>query len=82
MNCPECHQPLREGAQFCTRCGTHTSQGGVDSLSATQASADAAGESVPTVRRESTDATATGDSTPTIIESDPLVGRVLDAVEG
>ncbi|HYY96824.1 MAG TPA: protein kinase [Pyrinomonadaceae bacterium] len=78
MNCPECHQPLREGAQFCTRCGTHTSQGGVDSLSATQASAGAAGESVPTVRRESADASATSDSTPTVIESDPLVGRVLD----
>jgi serine/threonine protein kinase len=24
MNCPSCHEPLREGAQFCTRCGTRT----------------------------------------------------------
>src|ERR1043165_9021453 len=95
MNCPECHQPLREGAQFCTRCGARTSQAGVDSLSEaqartdsageTQASADAAEESVPTVGRESADASATSDSSPTIIESDPtvveadpLVGRVLD----
>src|ERR1043165_2763322 len=95
MNCPECHQPLREGAQFCTRCGARTSQAGVDSLSEaeartdsageTKASAGAADESVPTVGRESADASATSDSSPTIIESDPtvveadpLVGRVLD----
>jgi eukaryotic-like serine/threonine-protein kinase len=87
MNCPQCHRPLREGAQFCTRCGTRTSQGGFDSLSETrrsadaagetQARADAAGESIPTVGRESAGATA-GDSSPTVIESDPLVGRVLD----
>ena len=24
MNCPQCHLPLREGAQFCTRCGART----------------------------------------------------------
>src|ERR1041385_2570009 len=24
MNCPNCQQPLREGAQFCTRCGART----------------------------------------------------------
>jgi serine/threonine protein kinase len=24
MNCPNCHEPLREGAQFCTRCGART----------------------------------------------------------
>ena len=27
MNCPNCHQPLREGAQFCTRCGARTAHG-------------------------------------------------------
>ncbi len=86
---------MREGAQFCTRCGARTSQGGVDSLSATQARADlsgatqasagAADESVPTVGREGADAAATSDSSPiivesdpTVAESDPLVGRVLD----
>jgi serine/threonine protein kinase len=24
MNCPNCQQPLREGSQFCTRCGART----------------------------------------------------------
>ena len=24
MNCPQCNQPLREGAQFCTHCGART----------------------------------------------------------
>jgi serine/threonine-protein kinase len=27
MDCPQCHQPLREGAQFCTRCGARTTHG-------------------------------------------------------
>ena len=26
MLCPNCHEPLREGAQFCTRCGARTAQ--------------------------------------------------------
>jgi serine/threonine protein kinase len=40
MNCPNCHQPMREGAQFCTRCGTRTASGRA-----------AFEESVPTVER-------------------------------
>lgn len=32
MNCPECNKPLREGAVFCTQCGTRTAHGR-DSLS-------------------------------------------------
>jgi serine/threonine-protein kinase len=39
MNCPNCHRPLRDGAQFCTSCGTRTAHDGRDSLS----------DSVPTV---------------------------------
>ena|GEM_PF-1239988 len=63
MNCPQCHQPLREGAQFCTHCGTRTLGGSADSLS----------ESVPTVEHE-----ATGGGAATVVDGDPLVGRVLD----
>jgi serine/threonine-protein kinase len=62
MDCPNCHQPLREGAQFCTRCGARTVSG-----------RDALNESVPTVGHEET-----GGGTETVVESDPLVGRVLD----
>src|SRR5918994_904547 len=40
MNCPQCGQPLREGALFCTKCGARTVGGG-DSLA----------ESVPTAER-------------------------------
>src|SRR5947209_7344028 len=43
MNCPNCHQPMREGAQFCTRCGTAHGRAGVE-------------ESVPTVERGGADA--------------------------
>ncbi|PYS75772.1 MAG: hypothetical protein DMF66_18420, partial [Acidobacteria bacterium] len=63
MNCPQCHQPLREGAQFCTRCGSRTVRGRADSLS----------ESVPTVERAEADSTS-----PTVVAADPLAGRVLD----
>jgi serine/threonine protein kinase len=38
MNCPNCQTPLREGAQFCTRCGERTSR-------------DTRAESVPTAER-------------------------------
>src|SRR5215218_2477520 len=41
MNCPNCHLPVREGAQFCTNCGERTSAGGL------RVSAD----SVPTVEQ-------------------------------
>src|ERR1043166_5118139 len=88
MNCPQCHQPLREGAQFCTHCGARMSQGGVDSAGGARRSAgpagearardDSAGESVPTVRREGADSRTADTSAPTVVESDPLVGRVLD----
>ena len=63
MNCPQCHQPLRAGAQFCTHCGARTAR---------QGRADSPDESVPTAGREGADA-----SSPTFA-ADPLVGRVLD----
>src|SRR2546421_635206 len=59
MDCPQCHRPLREGAQFCTRCGARTER------------ADSPGESVPTVGHAEA-------ASPTVVEADPLVGRVLD----
>jgi serine/threonine-protein kinase len=60
MICPNCQRPLREGAQFCTTCGTRTAHG-----------RDSLADSIPTV-----DHAATGGET--MVESDPLVGRVLD----
>src|SRR3712207_894167 len=63
MNCPNCQQPLREGAQFCTNCGARTvavsSEEQVSSLSTVEEGAGASGG----------DAFEPGDS---------LVGRVLD----
>jgi serine/threonine protein kinase len=53
---------MREGAQFCTRCGARTVSG-----------RDALNESVPTVGHEET-----GGGAETVVEGDPLVGRVLD----
>jgi serine/threonine protein kinase/ketosteroid isomerase-like protein len=53
---------MREGVQFCTRCGTRTISGR-DSLS----------ESVPTFEH-----VETGGGAQTVVEADPLVGRVLD----
>src|SRR5215203_2366892 len=32
MNCPQCHLPLREGAQFCTRCGAKTASARAETL--------------------------------------------------
>jgi serine/threonine protein kinase len=60
MNCPNCNQPMREGAQFCTHCGTRTAHG--------RATLD---QSVPTVERGSA-------VQPTIVASDPMIGRTLD----
>ncbi|MFL6335399.1 MAG: protein kinase domain-containing protein [Pyrinomonadaceae bacterium] len=63
MNCPNCHEPLREGAQFCTRCGARTVAMSGDeppvSLSTAETSTGAAGDDAPEA-------------------GDPLVGRVLD----
>jgi eukaryotic-like serine/threonine-protein kinase len=67
MDCPNCHRPLREGAQFCTRCGARTEGGSA------QARADSQSESAPTAGRERAEASAA-----TVVESDALVGRVLD----
>ena len=54
---------MREGAQFCTHCGTRT-MSGRDRLS----------ESVPTIEHA-----ATGDKAmETVADADPLLGRVLD----
>ena len=55
---------MREGAQFCTHCGTRT-LGGRDSLN----------ESVPTIEHAGTGG---GSGAQTVVEGDPLVGRVLD----
>lgn len=63
MDCPNCHKPMREGAQFCTRCGTRTMSG-----------RDALNESVPTVEHLD----ATGGGAATVVNSDSLIGRVLD----
>jgi serine/threonine protein kinase len=62
MNCPNCQEPLREGAQFCTRCGART-------VATTN---EAAADSVPTVGEAGL---GTHGATP---EPDPFVGRVLD----
>jgi serine/threonine-protein kinase len=63
MNCPNCHEPLREGALFCTRCGAKTAYGG-----------GATNESVETAGRKVGVTTIGGDPP----DADPLVGRVLD----
>jgi eukaryotic-like serine/threonine-protein kinase len=62
MNCPNCHLPLREGAQFCTRCGAKTAYG-----------QGAQAESVITAGRG-----VSAETLPDPAASDPLVGRVLD----
>jgi len=53
---------MREGAQFCTHCGTRTAHG-----------RGPLEQSVPTVERAATDP-----SSPTVVVSDPMIGRVLD----
>ncbi|HST50696.1 MAG TPA: protein kinase [Pyrinomonadaceae bacterium] len=62
MNCPNCNRPVREGTLFCTHCGTRTAHG--------RAPLE---ESVPTVERGGAEAIP-----PTIIATDPMIGRVLD----
>jgi serine/threonine-protein kinase len=64
MNCPNCHEPLREGAQFCTHCGART---------AAAATAEGTPSSLPTV--ESGQGAA---GVETFEAGDSLVGRVLD----
>jgi serine/threonine-protein kinase len=65
MICPNCQQPLREGAQFCTNCGAKTVYaGGATTESLETAGPDAGATTTP----NAADAAA----------SDPLVGRVLD----
>ncbi|MCA1591106.1 MAG: hypothetical protein LC754_00295, partial [Acidobacteria bacterium] len=62
MNCPECQQPLRGGAQFCTNCGGRTSAG-----------RDELTDSVATIEPSNAESEAR-----TLVNTDPLVGRVLD----
>jgi serine/threonine protein kinase len=62
MTCPNCQQPLREGAQFCTNCGART-------VAVTGGEPPA---SLPTV------GTGAGGSQPEAAAGDSLVGRVLD----
>ncbi|HEX8149164.1 MAG TPA: protein kinase [Pyrinomonadaceae bacterium] len=62
MNCPNCQGPLREGAQFCTRCGART----------VAVSNDEAGGSLPTV------STGSGGAPSSAGAGDSLAGRVLD----
>jgi len=47
MDCPNCHRPLREGAQFCTACGVRTEHGGRGSLSDSVPTAEAGGAGRP-----------------------------------
>src|ERR1044072_7086722 len=63
MNCPNCHEPLREGAQFCTRCGARTVAMSGDEVAASLSTVETGGGAS---RGEGFEA---GDS---------LVGRVLD----
>ncbi|HEX8351754.1 MAG TPA: protein kinase, partial [Pyrinomonadaceae bacterium] len=56
MNCPNCQLPLREGAQFCTRCGARTVAGG-----------GGAAESVSTVGHPAGGATPGGASSDSLV---------------
>ncbi len=64
MNCPNCQQSLREGSQFCTRCGARTVAMSGDEAAAASLSTVETGGGAP--KGEASEA---GDS---------LVGRVLD----
>ncbi|HEX7318087.1 MAG TPA: protein kinase [Pyrinomonadaceae bacterium] len=64
MTCPNCQQPLREGAQFCTNCGARTVAMGGEGTPASLSTVETGGGAP---RAETFE---TGDS---------LVGRVLDA---
>jgi serine/threonine protein kinase len=63
MNCPNCQQPLREGAQFCTNCGARTAA----------VTGGGAPASLPTFESGSA-----GAKTEVFEPGDSLVGRVLD----
>jgi serine/threonine protein kinase/ketosteroid isomerase-like protein len=63
MNCPNCHEPLREGAQFCTRCGARTV-------------AMSGEESAASLSTVGTDGAAAGDDAAEM--GDAFLGRVLD----
>jgi serine/threonine protein kinase/uncharacterized protein (DUF2267 family) len=72
MDCPNCHQPLREGAQFCTRCGARTSDAGGTSPGGAETSGGA-------------QTASDGGSQPTVVgvhlepdAADPFLGRVLE----
>ncbi|MDT5296575.1 MAG: eukaryotic-like serine/threonine-protein kinase [Acidobacteriota bacterium] len=65
MLCPNCHEPLRDGTQFCTHCGTRTLHDGREALN----------ESVPTVEHARG---GSGVTPPPSAGGDPVVGRVLD----
>ncbi|HEX8560347.1 MAG TPA: protein kinase [Pyrinomonadaceae bacterium] len=71
MNCPNCHEPLRDGAQFCTRCGARTAHEGAGA---------AAAESAPTAVREEAARSTGGDDAARAEPGagDPMTGRVLD----
>ncbi|HWS85396.1 MAG TPA: protein kinase [Pyrinomonadaceae bacterium] len=63
MNCPNCQQPLREGAQFCTHCGART--------------ADVWGGGAP-ASAPSAETSEGGAPTEVLAAGDSLLGRVLD----
>ena len=65
MDCPNCHQPLRDGAQFCTRCGARTSDAGGASDGGARTEG---GASQPTAVGVHIEPDA----------ADPFVGRVLE----
>ncbi len=66
MTCPNCQQPLREGAQFCTNCGARTS-----------VERDRLEDSSPTVAAGAA-AESEGEARTLVVDGDPFVGRVLD----
>jgi serine/threonine protein kinase len=76
MNCPNCQRPVREGAQFCTNCGTRTSRDDEPSADSVPPSAEA----VPTIENPAGGAaeTSANRGTETEPDGDPLLGRVLD----
>ncbi|HEV7889683.1 MAG TPA: protein kinase [Pyrinomonadaceae bacterium] len=69
MNCPECQKPVREGAKFCTGCGTPAARDGARPP-----------ESAPTVGHGPSSAAETdlGRVAPPTSEVGTLLGRVLD----
>ena len=76
MKCPQCQQPLREGAQFCTNCGTRSVQmPAAGARGATgKASAEDAGDGSRSRSAAATFIGNGGDSS-----GDPFIGRVLDS---